>query len=142
LFGELILGEKLAVSGDYLFVYGTLRSDAGNDMSQLLAGNADFVDYAVFQGRLYRVDYYPGAVPSDDPEDRIPGEIYRLQDTVCLWPCLDSYEGCGPEFPEPNEYLRQRRKVRLGNGKSISAWIYLYNRPIDGLELIECADRS
>jgi gamma-glutamylcyclotransferase (GGCT)/AIG2-like uncharacterized protein YtfP len=130
------------MSGDYLFVYGTLGSGADNDMSQLLARNAVFVDYAVFQGRLYRVGHYPGAVPSDDPGHRIPGEIYRLQDAGNLWPCLDSYEGCGPEFPEPNEYLRQCREVRLGSGKSINAWIYLYNRPTGGLELIECRDRS
>lgn len=106
-------------------------------MSQLLAMNAVFVDYAVFQGRLYQVGYYPGAVPSDDPGHRVLGEVYRLADTESLLPCLDSYEGFGPEFPEPNEYLRQQREVRLNHGELVSAWIYLYNRPTASLEPVE-----
>jgi gamma-glutamylcyclotransferase (GGCT)/AIG2-like uncharacterized protein YtfP len=111
-------------------------------MSRLLCRNGVFVDYAVFQGRLYRIDSYPGAVPSDDPGHRVSGEVYRLADAEGLWSCLDSYEGCGPEFPEPNEYRRQQKRVLLDNGELMNAWIYLYNRPTAGIELIECSDYS
>ncbi|MGZ8188847.1 MAG: gamma-glutamylcyclotransferase family protein [Methylosarcina sp.] len=125
------------MNNDYLFVYGTLRRSANSEMSQLLARNAVFIDYAVFQGRLYKIDYYPGAVPSNDPGHRVPGEVYLLADAKSLLPCLDRYEGCGLEFPEPNEYRRQQREVLLNNGHIMSAWIYLYNRATTGLELIE-----
>ncbi|MGR9088885.1 MAG: gamma-glutamylcyclotransferase, partial [Gammaproteobacteria bacterium] len=53
---------------------------------------------------------------------------------------LDRYEGIGPEFRMPHEYQRQQQPVRLDNGRSVMAWLYLYNRPTAGLEIIEAGD--
>lgn len=124
---------------EYIFVYGTLKRDKHSEMHQFLAKHAEFVDVAGYCGKLYKVDYYPGAVPSDDPNDKVHGEVYLIRHPDVLFRHLDQYEECGREFPEPNEYVRRKQQVRLGSGDTVNAWIYLYNRSTQGLQLIEAA---
>jgi gamma-glutamylcyclotransferase (GGCT)/AIG2-like uncharacterized protein YtfP len=121
---------------DYIFVYGTLRRDANSEMHQLLAKHSEFVDDATYQGRLYKIDCYPGAVPSDNPNDMVQGEVYLLRQADVVLPLLDQYEEFGPEFPEPNEYSRQQHPVLLKSGRLVTAWVYAYNLPTEGLEQI------
>ncbi len=109
-------------------------------MHQLLAKHAEFVSDAAYQGKLYKVDYYPGAVPSDDPNDAVQGEVYLLHQADVALPLLDQYEEFGPDFPEPNEYIRLKQTVALKNGRTVTAWVYLYNHPIENLELIKSAN--
>jgi gamma-glutamylcyclotransferase (GGCT)/AIG2-like uncharacterized protein YtfP len=124
----------------YIFVYGTLRRDANSEMSHLLAKYAEFVHEATCPGKLYKVGHYPGMVPSDNARDIVYGEVYLLQSTDIVLPLLDQYEEYGRGFPEPNEYSRQQQTVFLKNGNIVTAWIYIYNHPTEGLELIEPAD--
>jgi gamma-glutamylcyclotransferase (GGCT)/AIG2-like uncharacterized protein YtfP len=119
-----------------IFVYGTLKRDANSEMSRLLADHAEFVGDATYQGRLYNIDYYPGVVPSDDPNDLVQGEVYLLHQADVALPLLDRYEGVGSEFPEPNEYLRLKQTVTLKGGRSVTAWVYIYNYSTEGLEPI------
>jgi gamma-glutamylcyclotransferase (GGCT)/AIG2-like uncharacterized protein YtfP len=123
-----------------LFVYGTLRRDVGGDLCHILENYADFLDYGVYQGKLYRVGKYPGVIASSDPNDRVYGEVYRLHDPCRLLSRLDLYEECAPGFPRPTEYVRDVQFVHLLNGEVIPVWMYLYNRPIDQLELITSGD--
>ncbi|PLX96620.1 MAG: gamma-glutamylcyclotransferase [Desulfuromonas sp.] len=122
----------------YLFVYGTLRRAGG--MERLLAGQALFVADGCFQGRLYRVADYPGAVPSEDPAELVRGEVYELVDAEAVLSRLDSYEECGPGFPEPAEYIRHQEEIHLADGHRCRAWIYLYNHPVADLPLIPSGD--
>jgi len=124
------------MNSDYIFVYGTLRRDANSKMHPLLAKHAAFVDNAGYRGKLYKIDYYPGAVPSDDPNDVVQGEVYRLHQADVVLPLLDQYEEFGPEFPEPNEYSRKKQAVLLESGRTVTAWVYIYNHPIAGLDRI------
>ncbi|MEW6646501.1 MAG: gamma-glutamylcyclotransferase family protein [Pseudomonadota bacterium] len=124
----------------HLFVYGTLRQGGANPMHDFLARESDFIAHATWQGRLYRVDFYPGAVPSDDPAEVVHGEVYRLRRPLFALAELDRYEACGPGFALPTEYVRELRQVRLHNGHTIAAWVYVYNRPVEGLELIPGGD--
>jgi gamma-glutamylcyclotransferase (GGCT)/AIG2-like uncharacterized protein YtfP len=128
------------MSLDYIFVYGTLRRDANSEMHQLLAKHAEFVNDATYQGKLYKIDYYPGAVPSDDPNDAIQGEVYLLHQADVVLPLLDQYEEFGSEFPKPNEYIRLKQTVTLKNGRTVTAWVYIYNHSTEGLELIKSAN--
>ena len=121
---------------DYIFVYGTLRRDANNPMSELLARHTEFVGEAFYRGELFKIDYYPGVVPSNDPNAIVRGEVYRLHQTDVVLPLLDQYEEFGPEFPEPNEYIRQRQSVMLSDGSAVATWVYIYNRSTQGLERI------
>lgn len=125
---------------EFLFVYGTLRRDSRHEMYRLLARHADFVGDAVFQGRLYLVDDFPGAVPSEAATDLVHGELYILDAPDLVLPRLDEYEEFDPARPEASLYRRQRERVTLADGSAINAWIYLFNRPTSGLPQIGSGD--
>ena len=46
----------------YLFVYGTLMREFENPFATQLRARATFIAEGFFQGKLYRVSWYPGAV--------------------------------------------------------------------------------
>jgi len=124
---------------DLLFVYGTLRRSSGDGMHPLL-GMADFVGEAWWCGRLYLVDGYPGAVPDEACSARVTGELYRLADPAQTLAALDAYEECGPPYGADAEYVRTVTRVTLSDDTVRYAWIYRYNRPVDGLVRIESGD--
>ncbi|MCR9144464.1 MAG: gamma-glutamylcyclotransferase [bacterium] len=135
-----------------LFVYGTLRSDAQHPLHRVIREHARDLGPAEFQGQLFDLGAYPGVIDSEDPTDRVIGELYEIVgDAQLLFERLDAYEECGPGFAEPTEYLREVRPVRLfasdsaanaaaRDGKSnhqqtkvtaaTDAWIYLYNHSL------------
>jgi gamma-glutamylcyclotransferase (GGCT)/AIG2-like uncharacterized protein YtfP len=108
-------------------------------MHGLLARGADLIGAAQFQGRLFRVAAYPGAVASRRAGDVVRGEVYRLRDPGLL-PALDRYEGCDPDHPAA-PYVRRMASVTPEAGAATArAWIYLYTGPTDGLERIATGD--
>jgi gamma-glutamylcyclotransferase (GGCT)/AIG2-like uncharacterized protein YtfP len=121
---------------DRLFVYGTLMRGFDHPMAQLLSRAADFVGPARCQGRLYLVKHYPGLVLSDDPEDVVYGELFRLRAPQELLREFDMYEACGEGFAEPTEYIRQMLRVARDDRSSDEAWTYVYNWPVTGLPRI------
>jgi gamma-glutamylcyclotransferase (GGCT)/AIG2-like uncharacterized protein YtfP len=120
----------------YLFVYGTLMRSMGHPMHDRLSAHGDFVGEGAFKGRLYLVRHYPGAVASAEAGDRVFGELYRLRKAEAAFQILDDYEGCAPGSPQPMEYHRKLERVVLNDGSYVTAWIYLYYRPIRGLPRI------
>jgi gamma-glutamylcyclotransferase (GGCT)/AIG2-like uncharacterized protein YtfP len=121
---------------DRLFVYGTLMRGFDHPMARLLAGNADFLGGARCQGRLYLVKHYPGLVLSDDPEDIVSGELFRLRSRDELLREFDMYEACGEGFAPPTEYVRQMLPLTLDDGTTSEAWTYVYNWPVAHLPRI------
>jgi gamma-glutamylcyclotransferase (GGCT)/AIG2-like uncharacterized protein YtfP len=120
---------------DRLFVYGTLMRGFDHPMAQLLSRSADFLGPARCQGRLYLIKHYPGLVLSDDPNDVVFGELYRLRRPKELLREFDMYEACGEGFAQPTEYIRQMLSVMLDD-KAAEAWTYLYNWPVTRLPRI------
>ncbi len=118
-----------------LFVYGTLRRGSRHPLAGQLAAKASFLGEARFNGRLYRITHYPGAVASSQPDDWVQGDVYVLQDPTFLT-ALDRYEGCGPNDAKPTQYLRLLQNVTLSDGTSVDAWAYIYNWPVETLERI------
>ena len=53
---------------------------------------------------------------------------------------LDRFEQCSSVFPQPTEYVRRMQTIRLCSGETLEAWIYLYNWPVDQLELVPSGD--
>jgi gamma-glutamylcyclotransferase (GGCT)/AIG2-like uncharacterized protein YtfP len=121
---------------DRLFVYGTLMRGFDHPMAKLLSRSADFIGEAHCRGRLYRVKHYPGLVLSEDPDDVVFGEVYRLRARDALLREFDMYEACGEGFAEPTEYVRKMLKVTLDDGSSSEAWTYVYNWPVTNLPRI------
>lgn len=126
---------------EHLFVYGTLMKDTQHPMAKLLAEHSEYICRATLQAQLYLIDYYPGAILSNNANDIVYGDLYKLSSTGWLLDELDDYEECSSAFPEPHEYDRQCVSVHpLDSSLNIStAWAYLYrysikNKPqiIDG----------
>jgi gamma-glutamylcyclotransferase (GGCT)/AIG2-like uncharacterized protein YtfP len=124
------------MSSDRLFVYGTLMRGFDHPMARLLSRSADFVGEARCRGRLYLVKHYPGLVESDDSEDIVFGEVYRLRARDELLREFDMYEACGADFPEPTQYVRRMLEVSLNDGTADEAWTYIYNWPVAHLPRI------
>ncbi|MGD2047051.1 MAG: gamma-glutamylcyclotransferase [Gemmatimonadota bacterium] len=109
-----------------VFVYGTLRKDSRGQVLSPLCRDWIFVGYGSVGGRLYDFGAYPGAVPSDDPEERIRGEVYELPAPETMLPPIDRYEGCSPEDDLPHEFERKLVTVEMEDGSEATAWIYWY----------------
>lgn len=117
----------------HLFVYGSLMSTAGHPMGERLGREGRLLGPASMQGRLYRLSWYPGAVDSDVPDQRVQGEVYALPDPARALQWLDAYEGLDPHAPDSHEYARVERPVRVATGGDLTAWVYLYRLSVAGL---------
>lgn len=125
------------MADEYLFVYGTLKRRGGSAAHEMLTQSATYVADAAFQGRLYLVSWYPAVVESDESNDQVYGEVYRLSDPLRVLERLDRYEGCG----EPGaEYERHQRPVVLSTGETRATWIYLYQHSTQSLQRIESGE--
>lgn len=122
----------------YLFVYGTLRRNRQNHIQHPFLETCTYINDALMHGELYEVDTYPGAVA--DGAARVKGELYLMQNPEQTLSAVDIYEECTAQFPDPHEYMRSELVVILPDGQTISAWTYLYNRPLTGLKRIDCGD--
>jgi pyruvate carboxylase len=116
----------------YLFVYGTLRSQMNDPLHRLLETHAILVGTGTFQGKLYDLGRYPGAIPSRGKTDCVIGEIYRFSEPQRALEILDQYEG--------HRFKRKRVTIIQADGKSITSWIYLYARSVTRRALIRSGD--
>src|SRR5262245_52285371 len=119
------LGAPALDMNSYLFVYGSLLSTAEHRMGARLRREARRIGAATLQGRLYRVSWYPGAVDSTDPAQRVHGEVYALDNPKLALAWLDAYEGIVPGRGEAGEYRRVERPVQFATGAQTAAWVYL-----------------
>ena len=126
-----------------LFVYGTLRQGYENPLAQRLHSMAKFLGTATMPGELYLCTGgtfpYPAARHLPDAKTLVVGEVYDLANREALLCELDRYEGMGPEFPEPWEYVRHTVSVLL-EGKACEAWCYLANHPVAASNRIPSGD--
>jgi len=119
-----------------LFVYGTLKStSAPNAEQKFLLKNSIKMGNGSIPGRLYRInDNYPGAVVIKGSKERVRGEIYNLKRPTVVLKRLDIYEGCSPKDTKPTEFKRVLQSVQMDNKEFVFCWVYLYNKPVSGLE--------
>lgn len=128
------------MSAEYIFVYGSLRKGFSSPARVVLEDHAQYIGKAAFRGKLYMIDWYPGVVPSDDPDDLVYGEVYEITNREEVLFKLDRYEGCSPSDPKPHAFIREEMRVSLKKGREIIAWIYLYEWPVDNKEQIPSGD--
>ncbi|WP_370476592.1 gamma-glutamylcyclotransferase family protein [Tamlana flava] len=118
---------------EYLFVYGTLLKDSNHEMAKFLEAHSECVGNGYFYGKLYRVSWYPGAVLSDDPSQKVFGKVFKIKDADSVFKVLDDYEGVGESQPKPNLYKKELVTAFLEEGTTIKTWVYLYNLSNSGL---------
>ncbi len=124
---------------EYLFVYGTLRKQFGNELHKIIAKNSKYKGMASYQGQLYMVAEFPGIVPSEHSSDQVVGELYRINYPEKVIGLLDDYEEYNPADEENSLYVRRKIEVQCED-KVRSVWGYIYNRPVDDLERIASGD--
>jgi len=121
---------------EFLFVYGTLL-EPENPVGQLLRSNAEYYADGYFQGKLYDLGDYPGALESKNPKDKVFGSVFIVRKPETVFPVLDDYEEVGDQFPAPNEYTRKMIQVFTTNTELIYCHVYLFNRSVDCFRQIE-----
>ncbi|HEY5732126.1 MAG TPA: gamma-glutamylcyclotransferase family protein [Methyloceanibacter sp.] len=106
---------------EYLFVYGTLRSEFPHPLAKRLSTRAKFIGKGSTPGLLYDFGWYPGAKFDAGARTHVVGEVFSLKNAARLLAELDHYEGTA----EPgNAFRRVLVKVRLDRGGTIDAWSY------------------
>lgn len=126
----------MAEESRFLFVYGTLRRGFGHPMHDRLSRYASLVGPASTAGQLFDMGRYPAAVVATREDDLIHGELYELDDSDEVWPWLDEYEGYFPGDAADSLFVRRVALVDIEGREPLHAWIYWYNRPVDGFEHI------
>ena len=117
-----------------LFVYGTLKRGFNNPLKREFIQGTEFLGEGSVHGRLFKVSYYPAALPSSNLAEVIHGEIYQIKNPN-LWGFLDEYEAVN-QAP-PCEYVRSMTSLAHSNIQSLSrVWIYWYNWSINSDHLI------
>lgn len=92
-----------------LFAYGTLRfGGEAKPLMQKVQATVLERDVKLSHYRMFNVSNYPIIYPSENPNDIITGDIFKLQDIFL--PTLDSYEGI--------EYSRTYEE-------RLDAWIFI-----------------
>jgi gamma-glutamylcyclotransferase (GGCT)/AIG2-like uncharacterized protein YtfP len=124
---------------DLLFTYGTLRRAAGNPAHRLLADGAELLGHGTVRGRLYQATEYPVMVP--DPQGGpVTGEVYRVFAPQAAFVRLDQYEGFDSGSPDTSEFRRELVPVAMNDGPPLTAWAYVYQRPLFDLQPIPHGD--
>ncbi|KJV05291.1 gamma-glutamylcyclotransferase family protein [Methylocucumis oryzae] len=128
------------ICSNYLFVYGSLRTLLCSPHSFAFSkADCRFISHAYLTARLYQIADYPGVIASTQPDEKVYGELYYITNTNVLT-ILDEYEECTRHFAEPHEYVRKCLPVQLTTGKTVNAWVYVYNRDVSGLKRIISGD--
>lgn len=107
-----------------------------NQYAVALRAGTEWVGEGSFPGKLYRVDWYPGAVYFPDVKSKVWGEVCRIFDFEKLIPELDDYEDVLDD-ESASLYLRRQVPVQLVDGQLLDCWTYLYNQPTGNLPIIE-----
>lgn len=124
-----------------LFTYGTLRQGADTAMRRVISREASYIGEATYRGKLYFAGGHPAAIPSQNEDDQVTGDLYNLAGAPGLLQRLDRYEGYDRHKPEASLYIREEVSVILKKGgKALQAWMYLYNRSVDQAHEIASGD--
>ncbi len=119
----------------YLFVYGTLLKQK-NEYANYLRAHCVLYGNGYFNGLLYNVGEYPGAIEALNSDDMVHGKIYQMLNVNAVLKVLDSYEGFGEQEQQPNEFIRKLINVNTP-GTNLTCWVYLYNLPVNELNRIK-----
>ena len=129
---------------DLLFVYGTLQRRSDHPNAALLRAHSEWMGRGSIRARLYIINdpddpgrkYYPGALPSADPGDRVYGDVYRVASRQKVFTVLDDFEACSQQWPQPHEFIKRQISVTLEDGAVLMAMSYLYSWDVTNAEYV------
>jgi gamma-glutamylcyclotransferase (GGCT)/AIG2-like uncharacterized protein YtfP len=125
---------------EYLFVYGSLRSELVPSDLKGLVQQMRRIGPAYAHGHLYDLGEYSGAILDTDCDGRIIGEALELPDDNSVLAVLDHYEGFDGDNHDACLFVRAKCHVILQNGEEIECWVYAYHGEIGSAKLIESGD--
>jgi len=112
---------------EHIFFYGTLMQGFALRQRLQLDGLLEYIGKGVVLGQLFDFGRYPGLVCGDG---QVFGELYRIVVADTLLTRTDFIEGYKVVDPTAGEYQRVLLPVRLEDGITVEAWVYLYNLSI------------
>ena len=88
-------------------------------------------------GRLYRIERYPGLVEDSDPQARVHGEVYALNDPAQRAEMARRLRGHRAGQPTTRTNT-SASSARCGSPRAstITAWVYLYRKDVARFRLI------
>lgn len=131
-----LAGFAGSTANDFLVVYGSLMRGQPYRGQLNLEESLKFIDVRTISGALYDLGDYPAFVHAHGVVDV---ELYRILD-ISVLSRLDEFEDCDPADLEGSLYRRTTIQLprhnkavmqRLFRNPTISAWIYVYNQPVD-----------
>lgn len=125
---------------EYLFVYGTLQEVVDNDMSRFLLRNSQPLAKGYFNGVLYRISWFPGAVLSTKTLDKVYGTIFKLNSAEFVFKTLDTYEGYDVNSPKTSLFRRTLITAYLEDDTEIKTWVYVFNQSVSNDKRIFSGD--
>jgi gamma-glutamylcyclotransferase (GGCT)/AIG2-like uncharacterized protein YtfP len=117
-----------------LATYGTLMRPFGGCERLGVADRVSFVATCRFDGVLYDLGRFPGAVPGDG---LVHGELLRLHDPQ-VWAVLDPYEGYDADRKDESLFVRRRETLREPADRA--AWVYWFNGDPTGHPKVSSGD--
>ena len=126
---------------EYLFVYGTLRKEAGNELHKFIQKNSEYMGLAHAQGKLFMIEDegYPAFVTTDNQADKTIGELYKLTSPIKLLAILDEYEEFFASDNVNSVFIRNTIDVNF-KGQKVESYAYEFNRSTEGLKEIVGGD--
>lgn len=113
----------MAGDDELVFVYGTLRRGASNAWRM---DGAEWLGAGEVEGRLYRIDWYPGLV-LDPGQGRVAGDLWRVKAGHLAE--LDAFEGASTEEVEGAEYRRVKARILGVDPVRSEAWVWEWRGP-------------
>ena len=121
------------MSGNPVFVYGTLRQGGSNHFRM---NDSEMVGTGKIAGKMYRIDWYPALVCGG--ETSVKGELYFVSDKILE--SLDQFEGVTPDAQEPRDYRRVKVCVKLDSGDTLDAWVWEWAGGLGGAQPLDGED--
>jgi gamma-glutamylcyclotransferase (GGCT)/AIG2-like uncharacterized protein YtfP len=121
-----------------VFFYGTLMSGFRRPGRARLDHSLKLLGRGSVSAALFDLGIYPAAIPASD--SRVFGEVHEMLDSDAVLSALDEIEGYRPSEPDASLYTREELPVTFEDGRTSSAWVYLYNAPLGKAQRIESGD--
>lgn len=119
---------------DLLFVYGTLHPSCAPGVLSDVVDRMQLVGPATVRGTLYNLGRFPGLVL--DGRGEVHGFVFQLPDDPSAIVRLDRYEGYEAGATTECLFARVRCVAATQDGSAVDAWVYVYQRPPGGAEII------